>query len=160
MRRTLIGVVLSAVLGYGVFSSVADSASEVASTHGGLPVGTFTGCPQQIRPLPRQLPQYEATVKSTALQFVRTGFLKYAQTPATELLGARVRRVLPVRDWGPSGWVKTECGLLVWKRSVTVLVYFRRLDKPHNPIGHCNACAQLTLLLARTDSGWLVWGRY
>ena len=71
-----------------------------------------------------------------------------------------MRRVLPVRNWLPSGWVEAECGHRVWERSLTVLVYFPRLDKPHNPIGHCNACAQLTFLLARTASGWSVWGRY
>jgi len=94
------------------------------------------------------------------LQFVRTDFLRYAQSPPSELAGARVRRVLPVTRWLPSGWIEKECGSVVRERSVAVLVYFPRLDKPHNPVGHCNACAQLTFLLARTPSGWTVWGRY
>jgi hypothetical protein len=154
------GVVLCAALVCALFSSVAGSAISGSSTWTGVPVGTFAGCPRRVRPLPEQLARYEATASRVALRFVRTGFLKYAQTPAMNLVGARVRRVLPVRNWGPSGWVKTECGLSVWERSVTVLVYFPRLDKPHNPIGHCNACAQLTFLLALTPGGWAVWGRY
>ena len=161
VTRTLLGIGLCALVGYGVFPTLSASASGVRSaTPAGAPVGTFTGCPTHVRPLPRHAASYEATVERIALRFVRTGFLRYAQTPAANLLGARVRRVLPVRDWGPSGWIKTECGLRVWERSVTVLVYFPRLDKPHNPVGHCNAYAQLTFLLARADSGWSVWGRY
>lgn len=158
MRWTLLCVLICAVVSCAVFSSVANSGTQVRS--GGVPVGMFKGCPRHVHPLPGELAQYKQTVELGALQFVRTGFLKYAQTPATNLVGARVRRVLPVQAWGPSGWIRDECGLLIWKRSVSVLVYFPRLDKPHNPIGHCNACAQLTFLLARTDRGWAVWGRY
>jgi hypothetical protein len=91
---------------------------------------------------------------------VRTSFLKFTQTPLTQLVGARVRLVILVRDWGPSGWIKSECGRKVWRNSVAVDVYFPRLDKPHNPVGHCNACAHLTFLAARTPGGWSVWGRY
>jgi hypothetical protein len=144
----------------GVVLCVFVYAACAPSGRGGVPVGTFAGCPRGVRPLPGQLALYRPTVERVALRFVRTGFLRYARTPPASLVGARVRRVLPVRDWGPSGWVETECGLRVWERSVTVLVYFPRLDKPHNPIGHCDACAQLTFLLARTRSGWSVWGRY
>ena len=69
-------------------------------------------------------------------------------------------KVLLVRRWLPSDWIKQECGLTVWRRSVAVAVYFPRLDKPHNPIGHCNACAVLTFIAARTLGGWTVWARY
>ena len=31
---------------------------------------------------------------------------------------------------------------------------------PHNPVGHCNACARLVFLASRTLGGWTVWGRY
>jgi hypothetical protein len=94
------------------------------------------------------------------LQFVRTSFVKFAQTPPDRLVGARVRWIGPVRRWRPSGWIKTECGAAAWRNSVAVDVYFPLLDKPHNPIGHCNDCAHLTFLAARTAGGWTVWGRY
>jgi hypothetical protein len=94
------------------------------------------------------------------LQFVRTSFSKVAQTPPSNLVGARVRFVIRVRNWLPSGWIKSECGLRVWRDSVAVDVYFPRLDPPHNPVGHCNACAHVTFLAARTSGGWTVWGRY
>jgi hypothetical protein len=64
-----------------------------------------------------------------------------------------------VRQWLPSGWIKQECGLTVWRRSIAVAVYFPRLEKPHNPIGDCNACAVLTFIAARTGD-WTVWARY
>lgn len=159
MSRMLAGLVLCAAAACAFFSSVAGSATGVPLERAGVPVGTFTGCPRHVDALPESA-RCRPAVERVALQFVRTGFLSYARTPAGNLAGARVRRVLPVRDWGPSGWVKTECGLLVWERSVAVLVYFPRLDKPHNPVGHCNACAQLTFLLALTPRGWAVWGRY
>jgi hypothetical protein len=44
--------------------------------------------------------------------------------------------------------------------AVAVAVYFPRLDKPHDPIGHCNACAVLTFIAARTTGDWTVWARY
>jgi hypothetical protein len=65
-----------------------------------------------------------------------------------------------VRHWLPSGWIKRECGPTVWRNSVAVDVYFPRLDKPHNPVGHCNACAHVTFLAALTRGGWTVWGDY
>ena len=87
------------------------------------------------------------------LQFVRTSFRKFAETRPNELAGARVRFMIFVRDWLPSGWIKSECGVAVWRNSVAVDVYFPRLDKPHNPVGHCNACAHLTFLAALTRGG-------
>jgi hypothetical protein len=143
-----------------VLAMVAGATTAARATPVGVPVGTFTGCPRDVRPLPPRLADYEPTVKRTVLAFVRTRFQKYAQSPPSSFVGARVRRVQLVRHWLPSGWIKIECGLLVWRQSVAALVYFPRLDKPHNPIGHCNACAQLTFLLSRTGSGWTVWGRY
>lgn len=155
--RAFVAIVLS---GCAVLAVVVASTTTARATPGGVPVGTFAGCPREVRPLPPRLADYEPAVKRTALDFVRTGFRKYAQSPPSALVGARVRQVLLVRHWLPSGWIKAECGLLGWERSVAVLVYFPRLDKPHNPVGHCNACAQLTFLLSRTRGGWTVWGRY
>jgi hypothetical protein len=49
----------------------------------------------------------------------------------------------------------------LWRNSVAVDVYFPRMDKPHNPIGHCNACAHLTFLAALTRGGGrTIWGDY
>jgi hypothetical protein len=138
---------------------VASSAS--ARTVGGVPaVGTFSGCPRDTRPLPGPLSSFERPLRITVLQFVRTSFPKVAQTPPSKLAGALIRSLTLVRNWLPSGWIKRECGLLVWRNSVAVDVYFPRLDPPHNPVGHCNACAHVTFLAARTFGGWTVWGRY
>jgi hypothetical protein len=76
------------------------------------------------------------------------------------IAGARARRVLLVRNWLPSGWVKHECGLAVWQRSVVVAVYYPAMDPPRNPIGHCDACATIEFLVSRTRRGWLVWGEF
>jgi len=65
-----------------------------------------------------------------------------------------------VRDWLASGWIKEECGRIVWQRSVAVGVYFAAMDVPHNPIGHCNDCDHITFITARTSSAWRVWGSY
>lgn len=135
-------------------------ASAAVSFDRGIPVGTFHGCPRDPRPLPPHLPSYELGVRTAVLRFVRTGFLRFAQTPRPQLVGARVLKVVWVQRWLPSGWIKQECGLTVWRRSVAVAVYFPRLDKPHNPIGHCNACAVLTFIAARTIGDWTVWARY
>ena len=77
-----------------------------------------------------------------------------------KLAGARANGVLLVRHWLPSGWVKTECGLRVWQRSLVVGVYYPAMDPPQNPIGHCGDCARIRFLIAKTARGWLVWGRF
>jgi hypothetical protein len=136
------------------------AASATANAAGGVPVGTFHGCPRNPQPLPPRPVGYETAVRSAVLRFVRTGFLRFARTPPSQLVGARVVRVLPVRRWLPSGWIKQECGATVWRRSVAVAVYFPRLDKPHNPVGHCDACAVVTFIGARTGGGWTIWARY
>jgi hypothetical protein len=145
---------------FALLALAAVSATAAAAFNRGVPVGTFHGCPRDPRPLPPHLPSYELGVRTAVLRFVRTGFLPFAQTPRSQLVGARVLKVLLVREWLPSGWIKQECGLTVWRRSVAVAVYFPRLDKPHNPIGHCNACAVLTFIAARTTGDWTVWARY
>jgi hypothetical protein len=94
------------------------------------------------------------------LQFVRTSLPNIGNQSADQLVGARIRQMILVRHWLPSGWIKQECGVTVWHNSVAVDVYFPRLDKPHNPVGHCNDCAHLTFLTARIRGGWTVWGDY
>jgi hypothetical protein len=154
MRRTLILAVAAAMV-------AAVACGAVSAVRGGVPSGTFSGCPRDTRPLPpRPLVSYEPAVRSAVLQFVRTSFVHISQTAATKLVGARITQILLVRDWLPSGWIKTECGLKLWRWSVAVNVYFPRLDPPHNPVGRCNSCAHVVFLAARTQGGWTVWGDY
>ena len=86
--------------------------------------------------------------------------LRFVQTHPLRMktAGARAGGVLLVRHWLPSGWVRSECGLRVWQRSLVVGVYYPAMDPPHNPIGHCNACARISFLLSKTPIGWLVRG--
>jgi hypothetical protein len=148
------------VVGLLLLISIAASSGRAQLIAGSPPVGTFSGCPRDTRPLPGPVSSLERPLRIAVLQFVRTSFPKVAQTPPSKLVGARVRSVILVRNWLPSGWIKSECGLRVWRNSAAVDVYFPRLDPPHNPVGHCNACAHLTFLAARTTGGWTVWGRY
>jgi hypothetical protein len=159
-RATVAVMGRSVVLMLALLALVAALAAPARPASAGVPVGTFAGCPRDVRPLSSPLASYEPAVKRAVLAFVQTGFLKYAKSPPSELVGARAVKVLLVRHWLPSGWIKQECGLLVWQRSVAVDVYFPRLDKPHNPVGHCNACASLVFITARTPTGWTVWARY
>jgi hypothetical protein len=126
----------------------------------GTPPGTFSGCPQNTRPIAGNVPTFERPLRVAVLQFVRTSFRNITTTPVRQLAGARIRRIILVRHWLPSGWIRRECGKAVWRNSVAVDVYFPRLDKPHNPVGHCNDCAHLTFLTALTRGGWTVWGDY
>ena len=143
-----------------VFVALVVTTATARSSAGSPPVGTFSGCPRDTRPLPGPLVSFEKPLDAAVLQFVRTSLPKLGTTPARQFVGARVRFVILVRDWVPSGWIKRECGAHVWRNSVAVDVYFPRLDKPHNPVGHCNDCAHLTLLAALTRGGWTIWGDY
>jgi hypothetical protein len=145
-------VVVAAALG-------ATTATAVAS-RSGVPPGTFSGCPHDTRPLPgRPLAAYAPTVRKAVLQFVRTSFVHLFKTPP-KIAGARTTQVFLVTNWLPSGWIKRECGIALWRRSVGVSVYFPAMDPPHNPVGHCNACSHLAFLASRTLGGWTVWGDY
>lgn len=114
------------------------------------PPGTYHGCPKDVLPLPAA---YAPAADRAAMRFVR------AQHSA-DYVGAYVTDTRLVRRWFPSGWIKDECGQRVWERSVVVTVFFPKLDLPHNPVGHCNDCARLTYVAARTARGWTVWGSY
>lgn len=148
------------IAGFSVFVALVVDAPTARSSAGSPPAGTFSGCPRDTRPLPGPLAGFEKSLESAVLQFVRTSLPKLGTTPGRQFIGARVRFVILVRNWGPSGWIRRECGANVWRNSVAVDVYFPRLDKPHNPVGHCNACAHLTLLAALTRGGWTIWGDY
>jgi hypothetical protein len=125
----------------------------------GGPAGTFRGCPSSVLPLPGSAAAYAPVVRNVVLGFVHTGFAQMSRTPK-KLVGASTGRVLLVRNWLPSGWIKTECGQIVWQNSIAVGVYFPAMDLPHNPIGHCNACDRITFLASETTRGWTVWGDY
>jgi len=130
------------------------------ATTPGVPPGTFSGCPHDTRPLPVQpLATYAPSVRNAVLQFVRTSFTHISHKPA-KLDGARTTGTFLVTRWVPSGWIKSECGLTLWHRSVGVNVYFPAMDPPHNPVGHCNDCAHIVFLAAPTGGGWTVWGDY
>ena len=122
-----------------------------------VPAGTFSGCPRQVLPLLGSAASYAPTVRKVVLRFVATTFACRSKTPK-KLVGARTTVVLLVRHWLPSGWIKSECGRTVWERSIAVQVYFPALDLPHNPIGHCNACALTIFIASRISIGWAVWG--
>jgi len=143
-----------------VIAALGVACGAALATTPGVPPGTFSGCPRDTRPLPAHpLTAYAPAVRSAALQFVRTSFTHISQKPA-ELAGARTTSTFLVTKWLPSGWIKSECGVALWRRSVGVNVYFPAMDLPHNPIGHCNACAHIVFLAAPTRGGWTVWGDY
>ena len=137
--------------------AAATAASQAAA---GAPAGTFSGCPRDTRPLSGGIATFTRPLSRAVLQFMHGPFLHITKTPASQLVGARVTGMVLVRHWLPSGWIKDECGLTVWRNSVVVDVYYPRLDKPHNPVGHCNSCDQLVFLAARASGGWTIWGDY
>jgi len=124
-----------------------------------VPAGTFNGCPHGVLPLPSPLASYAPTVRKVVLRFVATTLAHKSNKPK-EFVGARTLQVALVSRWFPSGWIRDECGKTVWERSVEAGVYFPAMDLPHNPIGHCNDCAHITLIASRTANGWTVWGIY
>ena len=124
----------------------------------GKPDGTFNGCPARLRPLPKT---FQPTARHAATIFLATTYAKWNREKhwGIKLADAQVGQPFLVRHWLPSGWIKTECGTRVWERSVGVSVRFPAMEYP-NPKGPCNACAHVTLLLGRTQHGWVTWGNY
>lgn len=120
------------------------------------PAGTFGGCPRGTLPLTGTLASYAPEARTRVLSFVRTR----ASRLKLKVDGARANRVLRVSAWLPSGWIKSECGLLLWKRSLAVSVFFPAMDSAHNPVGRCADCASITYLIAKLPRGWVVWGNY
>jgi hypothetical protein len=131
--------------------AVALSAAALAATaHAGNPPGTFAGCPAGLRPVPAN---YAPAARRVALRFA------LAHPRGMRLRGAHATQAIRVTHWLPSGWIKSECGLAVWRRSVAVNVVFPAMEYP-NPKGPCNDCAHLVYLLGDTAHGWKVWGDY
>ena len=105
---------------------------------------------------------YSPTARTVVLRFLDTTYRQMARTNhwPVKLAGARPTHVLLVRRWLPSGWIKNECGVAVWQRSIAVNVYFPAMDPTHNPIRHCGDCAHIIFLASKTTHGWTVWGNY
>jgi hypothetical protein len=124
----------------------------------GKPVGTFNGCPAGLEPVPTT---YKSTARDAATVFLRTTYARWDRERhwGIKLAGAQVGRPFLVQHWLPSGWIKSECGTSVWRRSVGVSVSFPAMEYP-NPKGPCNACSHVTLLLGKTQHGWATWGNY
>lgn len=141
----------------GGAGAAALSAVALAATHG-KPVGTFNGCPAGLQPLPSK---YKTASRHAAIVFLTTTYATWNKERhwGMMLKGAQVGEPFLVRHWLPSGWIKTECGNEVWRRSVGVSVRFPAMEYP-NPKGPCNACAHVTLLLGETRHGWMTWGNY
>jgi hypothetical protein len=139
-----------------LFASVLVVLAAAAAARAGVPAGTFHGCPAHVLPLPTS---YEPALDRIVLHFVHDPLAARSKDPSY-VDGARVTGRILVRRWLPSGWIKDECGRLVWERSVAVSVYFPKLDLPHNPVGHCNECAVSLLIASWTARGWTVWGIY
>lgn len=125
---------------------------------GGKPVGTFAGCPRGLQPLAAN---WQPTARRAALTFLNTTYATWSRQRhwGLRLAGAKENTPFLVRHWLPSGWIKSECGLVVWKRSVGVTFEFPAMEYP-NPRGPCNACAHVTLLFGDTKHGWIAWGNH
>jgi hypothetical protein len=125
-----------------------------------VPPGTFDGCPSAITALSQPASSYAPVVSREVLRFIRTTRFRLMSSSRARQAGAQVTSVFLVRTWLPSGWVKSECGKLVWRNSVGVTVYFPLLNLPHNPVGRCDACDHVIVLTSNTRRGWTVWGSY
>jgi len=140
----------------GVVATITCAAALAATPQN--PVGPFSGCPGGLQPLSTT---YKAAARHEAIVFLATTYAKWntQRRWGMRLAGTQVGEPFLVLRWLPSGWIKTECGNDVWRRSVAVRIRFPAMEYP-NPKGPCNACAQLTLLLGKTHQGWVTWGNY
>jgi hypothetical protein len=129
-----------------------------ATAHAGTPPGTFAGCPTGLQSPP---PNYAATARHAAGLFLTTTYTQWNRQHhwGIKLEGAQVGAPVRTQKWLPSGWIKSECGVAAWQRSVAVPIRFPAMEYP-NPKGPCDACAHTTFLLGDTAHGWKVWGSY
>ena len=155
MRRGSLFRVSGACLVVFTLGFLASGVSGFAATTA-TPAGTFAGCPRGPLPLTGPLASYAPAARTRVLSFVRA----HTSRLTLKVDGARANRVLRTSAWLPSGWIKSECGLLVWKRSLAVGVFFPAMDPAHNPVGRCASCASITYLIAKLPRGWVVWGNY
>ena len=144
-----------------IFAAVLITCAAAFAGTRGKPVGTFNGCPAGLRVLPTNPAGWRPAARQAASIFLKTTFARWNKQRhwGIRLAGAYVGEPFLVRHWLPSGWIKSECGLAVWQRSVWVNVTFPAMEYP-NPKGPCNSCAQEVLLLGDTRHGWITWGSY
>jgi hypothetical protein len=150
---------VTVVVGIALAASVCGAAATAIAS--GKPAGTFNGCPTGVLPPASNAVEYAPTARRLALRFLRTNYARMNRSHhwGLKLAGATAGQVLLVRHWLPSGWIKRECGLEVWQRSVVVPIGLPAMEYP-NPKGPCNSCARIAFLLAHTTGGWIVWGQY
>jgi hypothetical protein len=144
----------------GLLTIAATFASSVAAPGavGSKPVRTFNGCPRGLEALPAN---WQPQARIEAREFLTTTYATWNRERhwGLRLAGAQEGTPFLVRHWLPSGWIKSECGRIVWARSVGVTFVFPAMEYP-NPKGPCNACAHVTLLLGKTPTRWVTWGNY
>jgi hypothetical protein len=159
VKRAAAAVLTVATVLAAVTTFVSMSGAAVA-TQAAKPYGTFNGCPVGLLPLPSARTSYVAPARRVALRFLKTTFASMNRRHHwhLKLADANVRSVVPVPHWLPSGWIRSECGARVWQRSLAVGIWFPAMDYA-NPKGSCADCDHVTLLLGRTDRGWVVWGQ-
>lgn len=139
-------------------AAVLAAAALAATARAGTPPGTFAGCPTGLEPVPAS---YAVTARRAAQTFLTTTYARWDRQRhwGTRLQGAEIGTPIRVTQWLPSGWIKSECGLATWRRSVAIPIRFPAMEYP-NPKGPCNACAHVTFLLGDTARGWQIWGNY
>lgn len=125
------------------------------------PAGTFHGCPSGLIALPSSAALWRPQARRAGLHFLRTTYARWNRRHhwRLRLRRAKAGRPLLASHWLPSGWIKSECGETTRKRSVVVPIQLPAMEYP-NPVGPCNACAHVTLLLGLTRHGWTAWGQY
>ena len=139
---------------------VGSMAAGTALASAAKPVGTFHGCPRGLVRLSSNS-SWRPEARRAALHFFRTTYARWNREHhwRLRLRGATAGRPLLASRWLPSGWIKTECGSTTRERSVVVPIGLPAMRYP-NPVGPCNDCASVTLLLGLTRHGWTAWGQY
>jgi hypothetical protein len=131
-----------------------------ASVNGKPAAGTFNGCPAQLQSLGARA-QWQPAARHSAMTFLKTTYTRWnkARHWGLRLAGAKEGTPFLVRHWLPSGWIRNECGAMVWHRSVGVTFGLPAMEYA-NPKGPCGDCASVTLLLGKTRGGWTIWGQH
>jgi hypothetical protein len=144
-----------------LLAAIAVATGAAATSAAGRPAGTFHGCPSGLVALPADTALWRTEARQVGLHFVRTTYARWNRQHhwRLRLRGATAGRPFRASRWLPSGWIKTECGSTTRERSVVVPISLPAMRYP-NPVGPCNDCASVTLLLGLTRHGWTAWGQY
>jgi hypothetical protein len=117
----------------------------------------FGTCPRG----PEPLSEVDVIVaRAVVLRFATSEFAAMSRRRGATLLtrGAYVSRALRAPRWAKGGFVRSRCGVTVWRRTVVVGVVFPAMYRSDRTApGPCNDCAGAEFLASRTTSGWLVW---